>query len=411
MDNVNFPFPELLAPAGDEERLHAALLFGADAVYLAGAHFGMRSAPANFDEDGLKRAVNLCHSRGKKIYVTCNTLPREHELKLLPDYLSFLEDIGVDALIIADLGVFDLAKRYAPHCARHVSTQFGVVNSATARMLYDLGASRVVLARELSLSEIADIRANTPMQLELEAFVHGAMCMSYSGRCMLSAYLTGRDSNRGDCAQPCRWKYELIEPNRPQHTFTVEEHGHETFLFNANDLCMLEHIPQLHRAGIASFKIEGRAKAAYYVAGVTNAYRLALDGYKQSDCEESYIFPKWLKHEPYTVSHRPYSTGFYFDEPSQNTVSGGYIREYQAVAVVTGYENGCLLLSQRNRFFDGDVLEALIPQQQPISLTANGLQNGNGEKIESAPHATMALRLPFPKPLPIGTYLRKRIKD
>ena len=330
---------------------------------------------------------------------------------MLPDYLACLDDMGVDALIVADLGVFDLAKRYAPHCALHVSTQLGVVNSATARMLYDLGASRVVLARELRLSEIISIRANTPPELELEAFVHGAMCMSYSGRCMLSAYLTGRDGNRGDCAQPCRWKYELIEPNRPEKIFTVEEHGTETFLFNANDMCMLEHLPALHRAGIASFKIEGRAKAAYYVAGVTNAYRLALDGYRDSGCTEDYTLPDWLKQEPYTVSHRPYSTGFYFDEPSQNTVSGGYIRDYQAVGVVTGYEDGCLLLSQRNRFFSGDVLEALVPREQPLTIVAENLQNGDGELISSAPHATMALKIPFERPLPVGTFLRKRIKD
>ncbi len=409
MDNVNTPFPELLAPAGDDERLTAALLFGADAVYLAGTRFGMRSAPANFDEAGLQRAVAQCHALGKKVYVTCNTLPRESELGALPNYLAQLNDYGVDALIVADLGVFELAKRYAPRCALHVSTQFGVVNSATARMLHELGASRVVLARELSLAEITDIRANTPPELELEAFVHGAMCMSYSGRCMLSAYLTGRDSNRGDCAQPCRWKYELVEPNRPGQPYTVEEHGEETFLFNANDLCMLEHLPALHRAGITSFKIEGRAKAAYYVAGITNAYRLALDGYRASGCAADYTLPEWLKQEPYTVSHRPYGTGFYFGLPSQNTVSGGYIREYQAVAVVTGYENGCLLLSQRNRFFSGDTLEALVPKSPPISLVAEGLQDGEGAPITCAPHATMSLKLPLEHPLPVGTYLRKRI--
>lgn len=409
MDNVGFPFPELLAPAGDEERLNAALLFGADAVYLAGTRFGMRSAPANFDEAGLQRAVAQCHALGRKVYVTCNTLPREQELCALPDYLAQLNEWGVDALIIADLGVLELAKRYAPRCALHVSTQFGVVNSATARMLHELGASRVVLARELSLSEIAAIRANTPSALELEAFVHGAMCMSYSGRCMLSAYLTGRDSNRGDCAQPCRWRYELIEPNRPERPLTVEQHGNETFLFNANDLCMLEHLPALHRAGITSFKIEGRAKAAYYVAGVTNAYRQALDGYRAGGCAADYTLPEWLKKEPYTVSHRPYGTGFYFGQPSQNTVSGGYMREYQAVAVVTGYENGCLLLSQRNRFFNGDALEALVPLAPPVSVVAEGLRNAAGEPIASAPHATMALQLPFPHPLPVGTFLRKRI--
>ncbi len=401
--------PELLCPAGDAERLNAALLFGADAVYLAGTRFGMRSAPANFTDEELQHAVALCHRQGRAVYVTCNILPRNEEIEALPAYLRYLDDLRVDALIVADLGTLNLARRYAPHCALHVSTQLGVVNYATAAMLHDMGASRVVLARELSLDEIADIRAKTPRTLELETFVHGAMCMSYSGRCLLSSYLTGRDGNHGDCAQPCRWKYELVEPNRPERPITVDEEGDGTYLFNANDLCMIDHLPALHRAGITSLKIEGRAKAAYYVAGVTNAYRQALDGYRDSGFSADYQPPAWLSHEPYTVSHRPYGTGFYFGTPSQNTKSGGYIRDYQAVAVVTGYENGHLLLSQRNRFFKGDSLEALIPHEPPLALSADILLDGDGQPVESAPHPTMALRIPFDRPLPIGSYLRKRL--
>ncbi len=399
--------PELLCPAGDAERLEAALLFGADAVYLSGTRFGMRSAPANFDYDGLKHAVERCHALGRAVYVTCNILPRNGEMEALPEYFRYLDDLRVDALIIADLGTLKLAQTHAPHCALHISTQLGVVNYGTATMLHEMGASRVVVARELSLEEIAELRAKTPKALELEAFVHGAMCMSYSGRCLLSSYLTGRDGNHGDCAQPCRWRYELIEPNRPDRPLTVDEEDHGTFLFNANDLCMLEYLPQLHRAGISSFKIEGRAKAAYYVAGVTNAYRQAMDEYRDSGFAADFRPSEWLLHEPYTVSHRPYGTGFYFGDPSQNTKSGGYIRTYQAVAVVTGYEDGKLLLSQRNRFFRGDELQALIPGGMPLSLCADDLRDGDGNPIDAAPHPTMALQLPFGQPLPIGSYLRK----
>lgn len=401
--------PELLCPAGDTERLEAALLFGADAVYLSGTRFGMRSAPANFTDEELSRAVTLCHQQGKAVYVTCNILPRNDEIDALPAYLQYLDDLRVDALIVADLGTLQLAKTYAPHCALHVSTQLGVVNYATATMLHEMGASRVVLARELSLDEIAQIRAKTPASLELEAFVHGAMCMSYSGRCLLSSYLTGRDGNHGDCAQPCRWKYELILPNRPERPLTVDEEENGTYLFNANDLCMIDYLPELHRAGIGSLKIEGRAKASYYVAGVTNAYRQALDSYRDSGFSSEYRLPDWLSREPYTVSHRPYGTGFYFGDPSQNTKSGGYVREYQAVAVVTGYEDGHLLLSQRNRFFKGDQLEALIPHEKPLPIVADQLFDGDGEPIVAAPHPTMALRLAFDRPLPVGSYLRRRI--
>ncbi|MBR2338088.1 MAG: U32 family peptidase [Clostridia bacterium] len=400
--------PEILSPAGDPERLAAALLFGADAVYAAGKRFGMRSAPANFDEQQLQEASRLCRAQGKKLYITCNILPRNDEIDELPAYLEQL-DMVADALIVADLGVMRLAQKYAPHCDLHVSTQLGVVNYETARMLWDMGASRVVLARELFLDEIAQIRAKTPPELELEAFVHGAMCMSYSGRCLLSSYLTGRDGNHGDCAQPCRWKYELIEPTRPDRPMTVQEDGQGTYLFNANDLCMIEHIPALCRAGISSFKLEGRAKAAYYVAGVTNAYRQAVDSYFASGCDPAWTLPAWLAREPYTVSHRPYGTGFYFGDPSQNTVTGGYIREYQAAAVVTGYEDGYLIVSQRNRFCEGDELETLIPGEQPLTLHAIGLQDEDGEPITATPHPTMTVRIPFERPLPLGSYLRRRV--
>ena len=267
---------ELLSPAGDWERLEMALAYGADAVYLAGTEFGMRSAAGNFDNTEMEKAVKLAHGLSRRVYVTCNTLPREDELQRLPSYLEALDSFGVDGLIIADLGVMGLAERYAPHTKLHVSTQLGVINSATARALYDLGADTVVLARETPLEDIRKIRANTPKELRLEAFVHGAMCVSFSGRCLLSNYLTGRDANRGQCAQPCRWKYSLVEETRPGEYFPIVEDG-GTYIMNSRDMRMIEHIPELIEAGISSFKIEGRMKSAYYAAVVTNAYRHAID--------------------------------------------------------------------------------------------------------------------------------------
>ena len=403
--------PEVLAPAGDRERLEAALLYGADAVYLSGTRFGMRRAPANFTEEELRFAAKACHQAGKKMYVTCNVLPRNDEVDLLPAYLELLNDIGTDAIIAADPGVMMLAKRYAPQCDLHVSTQLGVVNHVTAQALYDMGASRVVLARELSLTEVAEICAKAPQGLEIEAFVHGAMCMAYSGRCMLSTYLTGRDGNHGDCAQPCRWGYYMVEPTRPNYPITVVEEEGETHLLNAYDLCMLEHIPELHRAGVHSFKIEGRAKAAFYVAGITNAYRQAVDGYFAAGCPENYVQPAWLCEEPCKVSHRPYGTGFYFGMPGQNLTTNAYIRDYQATAVVMGYQDGRLILSQRNRFFAGDTLEVVMPGEPMFPLTVEALYNEEGEPIDCAPHPMMTVSVPYDRPLPLGCYLRRRCDE
>ena len=400
--------PQVLSPAGDEECLRAALLYGADAVYLAGRSFGMRAAASNFDEDGLRRAAALAHAQGKRVYAACNTLPRDGELAALPGYLELLQDAGVDAVIAADLGVMALAKRYAPRCALHVSTQLGVVNHETARVLYEMGASRVVLARELSLEEIAELRAKTPPALELEAFVHGAMCLSYSGRCVLSNYLTGRDSNRGACAQPCRWGYRLVEPGRPDRPMDLLEEAGETYLLNAEDLCMLEHIPALAAAGVSSLKIEGRAKAAYYVAVITNAYRQAADGWREAGYPPDYRPPAWLLEEPDKVSHRPYGTGFYFGQPSQNTRFGGYIRRYEVAAVVEGWREGRLLLRQRNRFAVGDRLEALEPGLPPFEVPVTALWDGEGAPIGAAPHPTMAVSIPFDRPLTPGSLLRRR---
>ena len=394
--------PELLSPAGDLERLRMALLYGADAVYLAGRRFGMRSSTVSFSDEDLRTAVTLAHEKNVKIYVTVNTLPREGELAALPEYLEFLQDAGADALIIADLGVLELAKRYAPKLGKHVSTQLGVINSATACALYERGADTVVLARETPLEDIRRIRANTPKELRLEAFVHGAMCVSFSGRCLLSNYLTGRDANRGQCAQPCRWKYHLVEETRPGQYYEITEDG-GTYIMNSRDLRMIEHIPELLDAGIESFKLEGRMKSAYYTAVVTNAYRHAID---QALAGEP-LDPRWVR-ETERCSHRPYTTGFYYDEPGQHYAEASYFSTAEIAAVVQDCENdGMALLTQRNKFSTGDPLELLLPEGAPVPFTAGELFNEEGERIEDTRRAMMPFRMRLPVPAPKNTIVRK----
>ena len=313
--------PELLAPAGDWERLRMAVLYGADAVYLAGTSFGMRAFAGNFSPEELPKAVAFAHAHGVKVHCTVNTMPRNHEIVGIPAHLELLQDAGVDALILADLGVFTLAGKYAPRCERHVSTQQSIANCECARAWYDLGASRVVLARELSLAEVAEIRAKTPPELEIETFCHGAMCVSYSGRCLLSNYMTGRDSNRGECAQPCRYQYALMEEKRPGEYFPVFEDEKGSYIMNSRDLCTIDHLPELRDAGVDCLKIEGRAKSAYYAAIVTGAYRHGLD----AAAEGVPIDPVW-RDEVEHVSHRPYSTGFLFGPPGQYYATSRYLR-------------------------------------------------------------------------------------
>ena len=398
---------ELLSPAGDAECFDNALNFGADAIYLAGKQFGMRSAPTNFDMDTLRASVEKAHRKNVKVYVTCNTLPRNGEIDRMPEFLEAVADCGADAFIIADLGVMSLAAKYAPNVERHVSTQAGVVNYQTARMLYDMGASRVVLARELTLEDIAGIRAKTDPHLEIETFVHGSMCVSFSGRCLISSYLTGRDANRGDCAQPCRWKYYLYEEHREGQYFPVMEEDGGTFLYNSRDLCMIEHIDDLLKAGVKSLKIEGRAKAAYYVAVTTNAYRHALDDYYEQG--ENWKLAPWIKEELEKVSHRAYNTGFFYGgEPGQSTKDGGYIRKYEVVAVCDDYRDGTAYLTQRNRFFCGDTLDILPPSGIPFDLKVENMFNDQGEPIEAAPHAMQKLTVNTDTVIPKGSLLRKR---
>ncbi len=398
--------PEVLAPAGDAERLQAALDFGADAVYLGGQMFGMRANPANFDADGLHEAVKLAHARGVKVYLTCNTLPRSNELQFFPQFVETAVSAGVDAMIVADLGLLTMLRELAPDMPIHMSTQTGIVNYASANALYKMGARRVVLARELSLEEIREIRRNTPEDLEIEVFVHGAMCVSFSGRCLLSAYFTDRDANRGACAQPCRWKYALVEEKRPHLPMPIAEDSDGTYILNARDMCLIDHLDKLAEAGVTSFKIEGRAKSAYYVSVITNAYRMAMDHYLSDP--DNYHLPEWMRDEVFKVSHRKYCTGFFFGHPNacQYYESGGYIRSCDVVGIVSHCENGIVYATQRNRFFAGDTVEILSPGRKPVVLKMDEIYNGDGERIETVNHAMMAFSFPCTEEFPENSIIR-----
>ncbi len=396
--------PELLCPAGDLTRLKAAVDFGADAVYLAGEEFGMRTAAKNFSLADLEEGIKYAHERGVTVHVTCNTIPHNDEIERLPEFLEGINALGVDAVIASDLGTIGLVKKYAPNAELHVSVQSGIVNYETARAFSDMGADRVVLARELSLSEIAEIRAKTPKELKLESFVHGAMCVSFSARCLLSSYMTGRDANRGDCAQPCRWSYALMEEKRPGQYFDITEDEKGTYILNSNDLCMAEHLDKMVAAGIDSLKIEGRAKSHYYVAVTANAYRGALDSLKH----DNWSLPQWVGEELNKISHRTYSTGFYFGRPenSQTYGSAGYIRDYTVAGVVDGYEDGMVCLTLKNKFLKGQVFDCLAPKQPPFTVKADVMFDKDGNEIESAPHPMMTVKIPCPHEIPRGSLLR-----
>lgn len=398
--------PELLCPAGDLTRLYAAVDFGADAVYLAGEEFGMRTAAANFGKDDLIKGIEYAHAHSVKVHVACNTLPHNEEIPRLPEFLEFLNDAGVDAVIAADIGTMGLVKKHAPKCELHASVQSGIVNYLTANAFYDMGAKRVVLARELSLAEIAEIRAKTPKELELEAFAHGAMCVSFSARCLLSSYMTGRDANRGDCAQPCRWSYSLIEQKREGELYDITETDKGTYILNANDLCMAEHLKEMVDAGIDSIKIEGRAKSHYYVAVTTNAYRGAVDSLKNAD--ENWRLPEWISDELNKISHRTYSTGFYFGTPKneQTYKDAGYIRDYAVAAVVSGYENGMVCATLKNKFLRGQEFDCLEAGSVPFTFSATELFNEKNEPIEAAPSPMMTVKIPYHREIKKGSLLR-----
>ena len=403
---------ELLSPAGNFEQLQFSITYGADAVYLAGNKFGMRATAGNFSEDGLRDAVRYAHAHNVLVYLTCNIIPRDEDIALLPDFLSFAQELGVNALIIGDLGIFRLAERVVPNIPRHVSTQAGVLNTETAKAWEDLGASRVILARELSLDAISKIKANLP-HLELEAFVHGAMCVSFSGRCLLSQYLSAgkrdkknnRDANQGNCAQPCRWKYHLVEETRPGEYMPIIEDG-GVHILNARDLCMIENVPALQTAGLSSLKIEGRAKSFYYAASITRAYREAIDSAKNKKDLSSI----WLE-EVRKVSHRHYSSGFYYhkDGGGEYLPDAHYIRDWDVIAVVESCdETGNATISGRNRFFVGDTLEVLMPSGDPFSFLVEKIVDAKGISISVAPHPMAILTLTLPCAVPPLSILRRK---
>lgn len=398
--------PELLAPAGDMERLKMAVLYGADAVYLAGTDFGMRAFAGNFTPEELREAVAFAHGHGVRVHCTINTMPRNDEAARLPEHLELLNDAGVDALIVADLGAFTLAGKYAPNCQRHISTQASICNYETARAWHGLGASRVILARELSLEEIRTIRDKTPPDLEIEAFVHGAMCVSYSGRCLLSNYMTGRDSSRGACAQPCRYQYALMEEKRPGEYFPIEEDEQGTYILNSRDMCMIDHLGDLMDAGLSSLKIEGRAKSAYYAAVVTGAYRHCLDDAAAGRVPD----PVW-RDEVEHVSHRPYSTGFYYGPPGQYYANSRYVREWQVVALVTGCDDeGNAALSLRNKFRAGDTVELVGPDLRPFAMTVPEMTDGEGRPIDEPRTPQMTFHMKLPQAVPPFTLVRHAVE-
>lgn len=406
----NIKKPELLAPAGNLEKLKKAFIYGADAVYIGGEEFSLRVAADNFTLDEIREGVEFAHARGGKVYLTANIIPHNRDIEEYKKYLLEVKDTGIDAVILSDLGMFSVTRQLAPELEIHISTQSNNVNYESARMWYEMGAKRVILAREMSLAEIREIRDEVPPELELEAFVHGAMCISYSGRCLLSNYMAGRDSNQGNCAHPCRWKYYLMEEQRPGEYMPVFENERGTFIYNSKDLCMIEHMDDLVQSGLSSFKIEGRVKSEYYVATVVKAYRQAIDAYL-ADPEHYRFDPDWLA-ELKKVSHRDYTTGFYYGRPSgkeQHYASSSYIREYDMVGVVTGYdpETGLARVVQKNRFFKGSELEFLRPVGKFFKQTIDYMTDENGVELEVANRPQSIVYIKTDLPVEPDTFLRQ----
>ena len=402
---------ELLAPAGNLDKLKTALQYGADAVYCGLDRFSLRAAADNFTPQELEEGVKLAHSMGKRVYVTANVILHNQDLEEYDKLCRTAVEAGADALIVSDLGAFEIARQYRDHIRLHVSTQASNTNYRSVNIWHKMGASRVVLARELSFDEIQEIRAHVSPELEIEMFVHGAMCMAYSGRCLLSSYLTGRDANGGACAQPCRWKYYVTEEQRPGEPMEIAEHENGTFLFNAKDLCLIHYLEEIDRAGVNSLKIEGRVKTSYYNAIVTKVYRQAIDAYREIGSDyrkDPYYYQELCK-----VSHRDYSTGFALGNPgSEGQIYGSssYIRTYDIVGVVKGSEEGCVMIEQRNRFCLGDTVEFVPPTGRFAVHRVGVLKNERGEDITVAPHAQMRLKMDAPAGnYPVGTIVRKRI--
>ncbi|MDO4778644.1 MAG: U32 family peptidase [Tissierellia bacterium] len=405
---------ELLAPAGDMEKLKTAIEYGADAVFLGGEEFGLRTAAKNFTNADLKNAVEYAHERGKKVFVTMNIIAHNSDFDNIDDYIIYLDSINVDGIIVADPGIFMKIKNLAPRIELHISTQANITNLETALFWYSLGAKRIVLARELSIDEIKHIKQNIPKDLEIEVFVHGAMCISYSGRCLLSNYMTGRDANHGDCAQSCRWKYKLVEENRPDKSYPIEENERGTFIFNSKDLCLIEYVDELIEAGIDSFKIEGRVKTQYYVATVIRAYRLAIDAVKNGKYNDEY--KKFLLDEIRKASHRDFTTGFIFGKPgadAQNYESSAYLRGYDFIAQIIEYdkETKIATLEQRNKFILGDEVEIFGPIEKIYYYKITEMKNEMGESVESAPRAKETITMRIDADLKPGYMIRRKVSE
>lgn len=398
---------ELLSPAGTYEKMLIAFNYGADAVYLSGQRFGLRAFAGNFSDEELKKATDYAHSKGKKIYVTINIIAHDSDFEGLDEYLKKLSDYKVDGVIVADVGVAVFIKEHQSDLDIHISTQANVINSYSANFFASLGVKRIVLARELSLDEIITIRKNLPESVELECFVHGAMCISYSGRCLLSNYLTGRDSNRGQCVQACRWEYSITEKGRQGDKYTIEEDDKGTYILNSKDMCLIEHLDKLIEAGISSFKIEGRMKSSYYVAVVTNAYRRAIDDfYSNRNISVS------LKDELLKASHRKYTTGFYFGDKDKECLESSYpVQSYEVMAtVMEDSQDGCALVEQRNRFKKGDILQILSPSDNfNKEFMVDEIFDEYGESILDAKNVQQKLKLKTPYKLYKGDFLRKKI--
>lgn len=400
--------PELLAPAGNMEKLHMALLYGADAVYLGGKMFGLRAFASNFSLAEMDEAVAFAHSLHKKVYVTVNIFAHNEDINNLPDYLRNLQAIGVDALLISDFGVWSVAREIIPEMPLHVSTQANTTNWAAVKAWENLGASRVVLARELSFTEMKEIGSKT--EVELEAFVHGAMCISYSGRCWLSSYLTGRDGNRGACAQVCRWEFSLTEKNRPGEVYDVAGDEQGTYIMNSKDLCLLPYLPQLMEAGICSFKIEGRMKSAHYAASVVSVYRRAIDACWR-DPQHYTVKQEWLD-ELEKVSHRPYTTGFALEKPdasAQVYTTSSYLQTHEFVGLVRDWDNGRLTVEQRNHMKEGETLEVFCPDGSLRTLVLKEMRNQEGEPIVAAQHPQMVFTCRAAESIPESSILRRKI--
>jgi len=403
--------PELLAPGGSLEKLKTAILYGADAVYIGGEAFSLRVAAENFSLDDMKEGLEFAHKRGKKVYLTANILPHNSDIEEFYEFVEEIRPLGFDAVLIADLGMFDIMRELAPEIPIHISTQANNVNYRSAATWHKMGAKRVVLAREMSFAEMREIREKTPETLELEAFVHGAMCISYSGRCLLSNYMTQRDANQGACAHPCRWNYSLVEETRPGEYMNIFENERGSFIFNSKDLCLIEHIPQLIESGISSFKLEGRVKTSYYVATIVKAYREEIDRYLENP--DKYVFDKSQFDELCKVSHRPYTTGFAFAKPDgsqQVYTDSSYIRDYDLIGIVTDYDPTTKIatVTQRNRFFKGDEIEILQPGKPFYTQRVESMENEKGEQIEVAPHAAMTVKIPVEVPVVKDAMLRKK---